>query len=439
MDFYVGDTSHNDAENSSSSSDIDDYISDDNEFVVETQAVHQQFLRNKIVLQQIQDQHRVSRGGSVVSHVVINRDREAADRNLFLDYFSDNPRFNDVMFRRRYRMSRNLFLRIVDAIKAHDTYFEQQRDAVGKIGLSTLQKITAVFRMLAYGLPANATDEYVKIGESTAIESLKRFCQAIVEVFGEQYLRSPTAEDVARLLYIGEQRGFPGMLGSLDCMHWKWKNCPTAWAGQYTSRSGSPTIILEVVADYDLWIWHAYFGMPGSNNDINVLESSHLFSDLAKGIAPPAHYIIQGNVYNTGYYLADGIYPKWSTIVQTIREPQTRKKKYFAMKQESCRKDVERAFGVLQSRFAIVAGPSRFWKKKVLHDILTTCIIMHNMIIEDERDFSAPIEDGREFSAPTVEMAVDETTRFQQFLARHKKIKDKDAHFALRNALIEHL
>ena len=91
-----------------------------------------------------------------------------------------------------------------------------------------MQKITAVFRMLAYGLPADATDEYVKIGESTTIESMKRFCRAIVEVFGERYLRSPTPNDVARLLHIGEQRGFPGMLGSLDCMHWKWKHCPTA-------------------------------------------------------------------------------------------------------------------------------------------------------------------------------------------------------------------
>ncbi|XP_043804531.1 uncharacterized protein LOC122721326 [Manihot esculenta] len=143
---------------------------------METQAVNQQFLRNKMVLQQIQDQHRVSRGGSVLDHLVINRDRESADCNLFLDYFLDNPRFNDVMFHRRYRMFRNLFLRIVDTIKAHDTYFEQQRDAVDKIELSTLQKITAVFRMLAYGLPADATNEYVKIGEFTAIESLKRFC-----------------------------------------------------------------------------------------------------------------------------------------------------------------------------------------------------------------------------------------------------------------------
>ena len=75
--------------------------------------------------------------------------------------------------------------------------------------------------MLAYGIPADATDEYVKIGESTTIESMKRFCQAIVEIFTEQYLRSPNAVDIARLLYISAQRGFLEILGSLDCMHWK--------------------------------------------------------------------------------------------------------------------------------------------------------------------------------------------------------------------------
>lgn len=30
--------------------------------------------------------------------------------------------------------------------------------------------------MLAYGLPEGAIDEYIKIGESTALESLKRLC-----------------------------------------------------------------------------------------------------------------------------------------------------------------------------------------------------------------------------------------------------------------------
>ncbi|KAG2322204.1 hypothetical protein Bca52824_015417 [Brassica carinata] len=83
-------------------------------------------------------------------------------------------------------MSRPLFLRIVDAVENHDNYFKQRRDIIGRLGLSYLQKTTAVFRMLAYGLPADATDEYIKIGESTAIESMKRFCRAVVEIFSEE-------------------------------------------------------------------------------------------------------------------------------------------------------------------------------------------------------------------------------------------------------------
>ena len=63
------------------------------------------------------------------------------------------------------------------------------------------------------------------------------------------------------------------------------------------------------MASYDLWIWHAFFGLPGSHNDINVLERSSIFSKLAKGRAPLVNYSINGNDYLTGYYLADGIYP----------------------------------------------------------------------------------------------------------------------------------
>eukprot|EP00258_Populus_trichocarpa_P033102 XP_024449121.1 uncharacterized protein LOC112326074 isoform X2 [Populus trichocarpa] len=65
------------------------------------------------------------------------------------------------------------------------------------------------------------TDEYLRIGETTAIESLRASVKAIVEVFGDWYLRAPNEADICRLLSIGEQRGFPGMLGSIDCMHWK--------------------------------------------------------------------------------------------------------------------------------------------------------------------------------------------------------------------------
>lgn len=95
--------------------------------------------------------------------------------------------------------------------------------------------------MLSYGVPADFMDQYIRIGESTVIESLRRFVIAVVEVFGEKYLRSPNENDTSRLLAIGQRRGFPGMLGSLDCMHWRWKNCPNPWRGQYTGHEHEPS------------------------------------------------------------------------------------------------------------------------------------------------------------------------------------------------------
>ncbi|KAF6166726.1 hypothetical protein GIB67_005602 [Kingdonia uniflora] len=53
--------------------------------------------------------------------------------------------------------------------------------------------------------------------------------------------------------------------------------------------------------------------------------------------------------------------------------------------QEACRKDVERAFGVLQARFQILAHDTRFWKPRDLTNVMYACIIMHNMIDDNER------------------------------------------------------
>ena len=95
---------------------------------------------------------------------------------------------------------------------------------------------------------------HIRMSESTCLESMYMFHNAVIVVFGPEYLREPTAEDTARLLAMNASRGFPGMLGSIDCMHWEWKNCPSAWQGQYKGHVRACTVILEVVASQDLWI-----------------------------------------------------------------------------------------------------------------------------------------------------------------------------------------
>ena len=184
----------------------------------------------------------------------IERDNLAGHKRLYLDYFVDTPVYPPNLFRRRFWMSRSLFLRIQSKVKTYEPYFIQKRDNAQRLGLSSLRKITDALRMLAYGVIADFRDEYVQIRESTAIESLKKFVKAVVDIFSKEYLRSPNNENIARLLANGERGGFLGMLGSINCMHWKWKNCPAVWKGQYSGHIHEPTIVLEAVASFDLWI-----------------------------------------------------------------------------------------------------------------------------------------------------------------------------------------
>jgi hypothetical protein len=111
-------------------------------------------------------------------------------------------------------------------------------------------------------------------------------------------------------------------------MHWGWKNCPFAWHGLYKGRNGECSVILEAVADHDLWIWHSFF--------------------------------------------------------------------------------------------------------------LNCCVIMHNMIIESERD--EPDNDhAYDYIGPLAQLDDQVPAEFSAFLARHMEIRNTVEHHRLRAQLVEHL
>nr|GEZ17777.1 ribosomal protein [Tanacetum cinerariifolium] len=63
---------------------------------------------------------------------------------------------------------------------------------------------------------------------------------------------------------------------------------------------------------------------------------------------PIVPYEVNGVTFEKGYYLADGIYAWWSTFVRSFTVARDEKNAVFKRRQESARKNVERAFGVLQ-------------------------------------------------------------------------------------------
>ncbi|KAI5353776.1 hypothetical protein L3X38_006670 [Prunus dulcis] len=233
----------------------------------------------------LEEENQSRRGSREGRDPNVDRHRHSRGKNLLEDYFIPHPLYSDVHFRARYRMQPRLFNKIMHDICNYDEYFVQKKNCVGNLGLLPEQKFTAVIRMLAYG--------------SSADQGLP----------AQTYAQGPaTASKKAK------SRGFLGMIGSIDCMHWQWKNCPTAWQWDYGNRKGQKSIILEAVAGFDTWVWHAFFGAAGSQNDLNVLGQSPVFNDVLRGECPNITYQINNTVYQNGYYLADGIYPRWTTF-----------------------------------------------------------------------------------------------------------------------------
>jgi Plant transposon protein len=221
------------------------------------------------------------------------------------------------------------------------------------------------------------------------LETVDHFARSLFAAYGAVYLRVPTNEDVRRILATSLQRGWPGKLGSIDCMSLWWKNCPYGLQGAHKGRKGKPTLTLEAVVDADLWFWHLYFGVPGSANDINVMQSSPFLNNVLRGIfLPPIEYSIGDTRVRRPYFLADGIYPKSPLFVQSYTVPDNRKKAAFNAAQEAERKEVERAFGVLQSKFRFfsTANSVEIWDKNRIISIVTAAVILHNMAVEDRRE-----------------------------------------------------
>jgi hypothetical protein len=64
--------------------------------------------------------------------------------------------------------------------------------------------------------------------------------------------------------------------------------------------------------------------------------------------------------------------------------PQPQKHRFFSAKQSTLRKDVKCTFDILKKRFNILAILDRSYSQRTLVLIMRACIILYNMIIDDE-------------------------------------------------------
>lgn len=362
----------------------------------------------------------------------VNRDHLGAHQRLIRDFFLTPPTTTDdsaqtdpsdsvvpldSKFHSKFRLSKPLFLKIVQDLTDNDLHFVQRKDAIGNMGHSSYQKVLAAIRQLTHGIGSQEAilDDYIRMAESTALECLIRFCYNVDELYGTEYLRSPTESDLRRMDETNRRRGFPmGLVGCLNFEYWEWDNCPTGWSGRFKSSSkvsSPPTIVLEAITSHDSWFWSAFFSTPGNCKDVDVFHPQPpIYSprfQVPKFVpdlpTPYPSSIPEGQPVD-GYYLSSPIYPSNPPILipsisshphQALKDIPTdhsidsNPPSSIKTDQEldsMALEDFYRSVQKLESRFQIIKLPCRLWSSNSMGIVLKTVIILHNMIVEDERD-----------------------------------------------------
>ncbi|KAK1618862.1 hypothetical protein QYE76_024379 [Lolium multiflorum] len=150
-----------------------------------------------------------------------------------------------------------------------------------------------------------------------------------------------------------------------------------------------------------------------------------------RGEAPIVNFTVNGHEYNYGYYLADGIYPSWPVFMKGVTLPQSEKHRLFTAAQSAWRKDVECAFGVLKARFS--------YSRRTLRLIMRACVILHNMIIDDERDTN--LENIYETVDSNVGPAIHKNAppSLAARIQMDNEMRDSPMYTQLQHDLIEHV
>ena len=303
----------------------------------------------------------------------------------------DTPLFG-AEFKLMFRLSKARFQKLMeDVMGANIQFFMPKKNLHATEQSSIEAKLLLPLKCLAYGVPPHTFIDYFQMSRPYARKCCLQFDIAVKSIYMKEFLRLPTATDLKAILALHKTiHGVEGMVGSLDCSHTYWKNCPKAWQGSYKGKEKMPSIVLEAVSDYHLFFWHASYGYTGNLNDRTILSLSPLLDRLVDGSfhhleeeAGVVPFQISNDSFTKTWITVDGIYPKYSRFVKGIKEPVSQTERRFTQWQEAVRKDVERAFGVLKGTWQFLERPILLHNLTDISNRVTCCIILHNILVTD--------------------------------------------------------
>ena len=206
----------------------------------------------------------------------------------------------------------------------------------------------------------------------------------------DEYIYMPR-DDATYKQVVGEytDRGFPGCVGSVDCVHIGWDRCATKSTNVYTGKELFPSIANEVICTSRKFIQSVTVGHPGTRNDKHIVRTDDSVLELLYGngwlnsknwqcCGPEG----QTRTFRGVYLICDGGYHRWPCLISPyknkVRGSPTMQ---WSANLESVRKDIECVFGILKARFKFLKHFNSMHKQRDIDAAFMTCCMLHNMML----------------------------------------------------------
>jgi hypothetical protein len=196
------------------------------------------------------------------------------------DYLGDAPLLR-VKLKLMFQLSRGEIQVLMEDVMASNIKFFKLTGRDGRCKSSLASRLLLPLKTLPYGVPPHTFIDYFQMSPQYARECCKEFDKAMRSIYMKEFLKLSTATDLKSIVNLHKSfHSIDGMIGSLDCTHIFWKNCPKAWQGSYKGKESKPSIVMESIADYFLFLWHASYGYTGTLNDNTILHLSPFMDRL---------------------------------------------------------------------------------------------------------------------------------------------------------------
>jgi len=303
-----------------------------------------------------------------------------------------HPEINDPdsraykQFRLRFRVPFPIFRYLLTIARERKWFPEPSNPKREFLYVPLELKILGALRVLGRGAVLDDIAEITFASESVLEDFFRQFCVKMLTLYDEFVVAPGSAAEVAKVEAVYRHMGFPGCVGSIDCVHVAWEGCPAVLRNQYKGGKGYPSIAYEVVCDHNLFILGTTCGFSGTTNDKTISRYDLFIEEVKRG----SRYInlefklMQADgswiTHKGAWLLCDGGYHRWRCMQCPTRHSSDADERRFSRQIEAVRKDIERTFGVLKGRFRILKLPVRLRNKDEVDNVFWTCAILHNMI-----------------------------------------------------------